>query len=39
MRKTEFMDLLNYYFRKEDKGYLKGILEDCDEQFRLGAKE
>lgn len=39
MRKTEFMDLLKYYFRKEDKGDLKGILEDCDEQFRLGAKE
>ena len=26
MRKTEFMDLLKYYFRKEDKGDLKGIL-------------
>ena len=39
MRKTEFMDLLKYYFRNEDKGDLKGIIEDCNEQFRLGAKE
>jgi uncharacterized membrane protein len=39
MRKTEFMDLLKYYFRKSDKGDLKGILEDCEEQFRLGSKE
>lgn len=39
MRKAEFMDLLKYYFRKSDKSDLKGILEDCEEQFRLGAKE
>lgn len=39
MRKTEFMNLLKYYFRDEDKGDLKGIIEDCNEQFRLGAKE
>ncbi|SJZ49353.1 HAAS domain-containing protein [Megasphaera cerevisiae] len=39
MRKIEFMDLLKYYFRKSDKEDLKGILEDCEEQFRLGAKE
>ena len=39
MRKTEFMNLLKYYFRNEDKGDLKGIIEDCNEQFRLGAKE
>ncbi|MCH4178560.1 MAG: DUF1700 domain-containing protein [Megasphaera sp.] len=39
MRKNEFMDLLKYYFRKSDKGDLKGILEDCEEQFRLGSKE
>lgn len=39
MRKSEFMDLLKYYFRKADKDDLKGIIEDCEEQFRLGAKE
>ncbi len=39
MRKTEFMDLLKYYFRHSDKTDLKGILEDCEEQFRLGAKQ
>lgn len=39
MRKTEFMDLLKYYFRHSDKADLKGILEDCEEQFRLGAKQ
>ena len=39
MRKNEFMDLLRYYFRKSDKNDLKGIIEDCEEQFRLGAKE
>ncbi len=39
MRKTEFMDLLKYYFRHSDKTDLKGILEDCEEQFRLGAKK
>lgn len=39
MRKTEFMDLLKYYFRRSDKTDLKGILEDCEEQFRLGAKK
>lgn len=39
MRKTEFMDLLKYYFRRSDKADLKGILEDCEEQFRLGAKQ
>jgi hypothetical protein len=39
MRKTEFMDLLKYYFRKSDKKDLKGIIEDCEEQFRIGAKE
>lgn len=39
MRKTEFMDLLKYYFRNEDKGDLKGILEDCEEQFHLGTIE
>lgn len=39
MRKTEFMDLLKYYFRKSDKDDLKGILDDCEEQFRLGAKK
>ena len=33
------MDLLRYYFRKSDKNDLKGIIEDCEEQFRLGAKE
>lgn len=39
MRKNEFMDLLRYYFRKSDKNDLKGIIEDCEEQFHLGAKE
>lgn len=39
MKKNEFMDLLNYYFRDSDKNDLKGILEDCEEQFRLGAKK
>ena len=39
MRKSEFMDLLKYYFRKADKDDLKGIIEDCEEQFRLSAKE
>lgn len=39
MKKTEFMDLLKYYFRKEDKADLKGILEDCEEQFRIGIKK
>ena len=39
MRKNEFMDLLRYYFRKSDKNDLKGIIEDCEEQFRIGAKE
>lgn len=39
MKKKEFMDLLNYYFRKSDKNDLKGIIEDCEEQFRLGAKQ
>ena len=39
MKKDEFMDLLNYYFRKADKSDLKGILEDCEEQFRRGAAE
>lgn len=39
MRKNEFMDLLRYYFRKSNKNDLKGIIEDCEEQFRLGAKE
>lgn len=38
MRKSEFMDLLKYYFRNADKDDLKGIIEDCEEQFRLGAK-
>lgn len=38
MRKNEFMDLLKYYFRKSNKDDLKGILKDCEEQFRLGAK-
>ena len=33
------MDLLKYYFRRSDKTDLKGILEDCEEQFRLGAKK
>lgn len=39
MRKNEFMDLLRYYFRKSDKNDLKGIIEDCEEQFRLGASQ
>lgn len=39
MRKTEFIDLLKYYFRHSDKSDLKGILEDCEEQFRIGAKK
>ena len=39
MRKTEFMDLLKYYFHKSSKDDLKGILEDCEEQFRIGADE
>ena len=39
MRKNEFMDLLQYYFRKSDKNDLKGIIEDCEEQFRLGASQ
>ncbi|WP_101912394.1 HAAS domain-containing protein [Megasphaera vaginalis (ex Bordigoni et al. 2020)] len=38
MQKYEFMDLLRYYFRKCDPDDLKGILEDCEEQFRLGDK-
>lgn len=33
------MDLLQYYFRKSDKNDLKGIIEDCEEQFRLGASQ
>lgn len=39
MKKKEFMDLLHYYFRKSDKNDLQGIIEDCEEQFRLGAKQ
>ena len=39
MKKNEFMDLLQYYFRKSDKNDLKGIIEDCEEQFRLGASQ
>ena len=38
MRKSEFMDLLKYYFRNADKDDLKGIIKDCEEQFRLGTK-
>ena len=33
------MDLLQYYFRKSDKNDLKGIIEDCEEQLRLGASQ
>ncbi len=39
MRKHEFIDLLNYYFLDCDKDDLKGILADCEEQFRLGEKQ
>lgn len=39
MRKREFLDQLHYYFRKADKDDFKGILEDCKEQFRVGAEE
>ena len=39
MRKREFMDQLHYYFRKADKDDFKGIREDCEEQFRIGAEE
>ena len=30
---------MQYYFRKSDKNDLKGIIEDCEEQFRLGASQ
>lgn len=39
MKKDEFIELLNYYFRHCDQDDLKGILADCSEQFRLGAKQ
>ena len=32
------MDQLHYYFRKADKSDFKGIREDCEEQFRVGAE-
>lgn len=39
MRKYEFMNQLHYFFRDSDKNDLKGIVEDCEEQFRLGREE
>lgn len=39
MRKREFFDQLHYYFRKADKDDFKGIVEDCQEQFRIGAED
>lgn len=39
MTRTEFIHLLKYYFRHSDKSDLKGILEDCEAEFRKGAKK
>lgn len=39
MRKTEFMDLLRYYFRHSNKDDLQEILSDCEALFRKGMRQ
>ena len=39
MKKTEFMDLLRYYFRHSDKKDLREILSDCETRFHQGARK
>ena len=39
MNKTEFIDLLRYYFSKAKKDDLTEILYDYEEHFRIGAEQ
>ena len=39
MKKNEFMAQLKHYFRNSEPADLQGIIEDCEEQFRLGTKK